>query len=291
MAIGATAVTVDEPAQVDGRCSTSADVLCADTFDGDFVAEQVRGDAAAARRAVDRRAAAPVAALPGRDPRESITCSAARDFESPPRAWEVLMVARRLARDAGAAAARRVPRLGLHRARARRARRPPIATPRSRGSSEFVGALQVPKRVAEMFGELGHELLMNAMYDAPVDASGRPKYAGDRKADVRLVGQRASDRPARDRRHEARPASPRSVRTARAPPRVRRPRARARRRRDGPVARRRRAGHDGVSQRVVGDVLRRRARPSHRGHRAVRARHEPARAPHAGQVAALLERT
>ena len=51
---------------------------------------------------------------------------------------------------------------------------------------EFITALQVPKRVAEMFGELGHELIMNAIYDAPADASGRPKYAGDRKADVRL---------------------------------------------------------------------------------------------------------
>lgn len=51
---------------------------------------------------------------------------------------------------------------------------------------EFVGALQLPKRVAEMFGELAHELLMNAMYDAPVDAQGNPKYAGDRKADIRL---------------------------------------------------------------------------------------------------------
>ena len=39
-----------------------------------------------------------------------------------------------------------------------------------------------------MFGELGHELLMNAIYDAPIDrASGRPTYAQDRKADVRLA--------------------------------------------------------------------------------------------------------
>ena len=52
---------------------------------------------------------------------------------------------------------------------------------------EFVGALQLPKRVAELFGELGHELLMNAMYDAPIDAQGQPKYAGDRKADIRLA--------------------------------------------------------------------------------------------------------
>src|SRR6202020_519187 len=40
---------------------------------------------------------------------------------------------------------------------------------------EFVLKLAVPRRVADMFAELGHELLMNAMYDAPVDERGKPK--------------------------------------------------------------------------------------------------------------------
>ena len=52
---------------------------------------------------------------------------------------------------------------------------------------DFVGALQVPRRIAEMFAELGHELIMNAMYDAPVDGHGRPRYAGDRKAEIVLA--------------------------------------------------------------------------------------------------------
>ena len=51
----------------------------------------------------------------------------------------------------------------------------------------FIAALQVPKRIAEMFGELAHELLMNALYDAPVDAHGRPRFAQDRKTDVALA--------------------------------------------------------------------------------------------------------
>jgi hypothetical protein len=49
-----------------------------------------------------------------------------------------------------------------------------------------ISALQAPKRIAEMFGELTHEMLMNAMYDAPADAAGTPKYALDRKADLTL---------------------------------------------------------------------------------------------------------
>jgi hypothetical protein len=44
-----------------------------------------------------------------------------------------------------------------------------------------------------MFAELGHELIMNAMYDAPVDRHGRPKYAADRKAAIELADH---ERPA-----------------------------------------------------------------------------------------------
>lgn len=46
--------------------------------------------------------------------------------------------------------------------------------------------LSLPGRVAARMGEAAHELLMNAMYDAPVDAHGRALHAHDRTADVRL---------------------------------------------------------------------------------------------------------
>jgi K+-sensing histidine kinase KdpD len=50
-----------------------------------------------------------------------------------------------------------------------------------------------------MFGELAHELLMNAMYDAPVNAAGEPRFAQDRKADVALApGEQAILRVATD---------------------------------------------------------------------------------------------
>jgi hypothetical protein len=113
-----------------------------------------------------------------------------RNFESPPQAWEVTMLARRLLGgptpplgayldwgfnaidiDVRATADREAAQLKIH---------------------EFVGALQVPRRIAEMFSELGDELIMNAMYDAPVDGDGRPKYAGDRRAQVVLA---AHERP------------------------------------------------------------------------------------------------
>jgi hypothetical protein len=189
MAAGTSAVTIEEPpalaAALDG-----ADVLCADSFDGDLVAEQIR--ARPGMRGVLwtaeplRRSLRYVVETQAID-----NVVGRRDFESAPRAWEITMLARRL---------QGVPT-------------PPLSAYLDwgfsaqdievRGSSDrdaatgkihdFVAALGVPRLVAEMFAELGEELLMNAMYDAPVDAAGRPKYAADRKASIDLP---AHERPA-----------------------------------------------------------------------------------------------
>ncbi len=191
----ATAVTVEEPGQATPLIA-EADVLCADTFDGEYVAEQVRSHprlrgvlwtAEPLKRSLKVLVETPRI--------EHVL--ARRDFESAPRAWETLMVARRLA---GAPAAPLAgfldwgfSSLDLH-----------VGKTADRDSAVaqvqlFVGALQVPKRVSEMFGELAHELIMNAMYDAPIDAHGRPKYAADRKAAIELVdGERPTVRIATD---------------------------------------------------------------------------------------------
>jgi hypothetical protein len=181
-ATGIETVTVDDPAAVMAALE-HAHLLCGDAFDGDLIAEQCRArpnlrgvlwTAEPMRRALKYMTEAPIDHVLAR-----------KDFESPPRAWETLMVA----------------------ARFRHAARPPFASLLDWGASSsgfrvrttedrdavveriqnFVAMLAVPKRVAEMFGELAHELIMNAMYDAPVDAAGHPKYAGDRKAQIELV--------------------------------------------------------------------------------------------------------
>jgi len=56
----------------------------------------------------------------------------------------------------------------------------------------FVERLGLPKRVGEMFAELGHELMMNALYDAPADGGGRARHAHDRKAAVHLAAPEAA---------------------------------------------------------------------------------------------------
>jgi len=210
MATGASAVTVEDPAGVPAQLD-GAQVLCADTFDGDLVVEQTRArpglrgvlwTAEPLRRSmrylvettsIDPRDATRGGvngpALPGQRGRESPLSInhvlGRRDFESPPSAWEITMLAHRL--QGGP-----VPPLEAYLDWGFTAQGIEVRTTADRDAAtlkiqNFVGALQVPRRVAEMFAELGHELIMNAMYDAPVDAGGHPKYAGDRKADIVLA--------------------------------------------------------------------------------------------------------
>ncbi|MBU1533669.1 hypothetical protein KKF84_00020 [Myxococcota bacterium] len=51
---------------------------------------------------------------------------------------------------------------------------------------EFCEALGAPPKVRDAFAELAHELMMNAVYDAPVDVEGNHLYAQDRKQEVSL---------------------------------------------------------------------------------------------------------
>jgi hypothetical protein len=183
VATGAEAVTIDDPAALPAVLD-GVNVLCADTFDGDLVAEQIRArpglrgvlwTAEPLRRSL--RYLVETAAIDhvlGR-----------RNFESPPRAWELGMLARRLQ---GVPA----PPLGAYLAWGFTALDIEVRATADREAAaakiqDFVGSLQVPRRIAEMFAELGDELIMNAMYGAPVDAYGRPKYAGDRKAEIALA--------------------------------------------------------------------------------------------------------
>ena len=106
------------------------------------------------------------------------------NFETTPRDWELLLAARRLTRPEphtfqgllswGFTGFQWKPR--------ETAERDAV----SAQVQAFIDKIGTPKRVGEMFYELCHELLMNAMYDAPVDEQGRPKYAHDRKNSIQL---------------------------------------------------------------------------------------------------------
>jgi hypothetical protein len=109
------------------------------------------------------------------------------NFESWPRDWELMMVLRRLARpDEGGAPFPAFMRWGFtgfqEKVAGSQARDEVVAK-----VGRFIARLGVPKRIGELFAELTHEMLMNALFDAPVDAAGNLKYALDRKADISLL--------------------------------------------------------------------------------------------------------
>jgi hypothetical protein len=180
---GLTAASVEEPSQL-GALLGDADLVCADVFDADYVAEQVR-----ARKRLHgifwtaeplKRSLRYLVESPRID-----HVLARKDFDSPPRSWEILMLARRFT-------ASELPTISAYLDWGFTSVELDVRSTADRDHAvaainDFVGRLQVPRRIVDMFGELGHELLMNAMYDAPVDAAGKPKYAADRKADLRLT--------------------------------------------------------------------------------------------------------
>jgi hypothetical protein len=194
MAAGARVTNLEDPAQVAAAVDT-ADVLCADTFDADLVAENVRAKrglrgilwtAEPLKRSLRHL-------IPGID-----HVLGRRDFESAPREWEVLMVARRLIAPCAP------PPLPAYLDWGYTGFEMPIGSTADRDAAvtrvtELVATLQQPKRVGDVFAELTHELLMNAIYDAPIDSHGRPKYALDRKSNIVLeVEERATLRAGTD---------------------------------------------------------------------------------------------
>ncbi len=121
-----------------------------------------------------------------------------RDFESAPRDWEILMVARRLLAPCAP------PQLPAYLDWGFTAFEQELAGTADRDPAvarvqALVGGLGMPKRVVEMFGELAHELIMNAMYNAPADSQGHARYASDRKAAIVLdAGERPTLRVGTD---------------------------------------------------------------------------------------------
>lgn len=107
-------------------------------------------------------------------------------FASMPRPWELALATRRIV-DASAGA----PRLSelfswgstVMKYRPRTSRDRDVVVAEMSVVAERAGATQ---RVAQRVGEVAHEMLMNAMYDAPVGEDGAQRYAHDRKGDIEL---------------------------------------------------------------------------------------------------------
>jgi hypothetical protein len=110
-------------------------------------------------------------------------------FSSMPRAWELLLAARRALGNRAPA-----PLANLLNAGAM-IEVTQVHTSEQRdnlvGRVSDLAEAMVGLRVAQRVGEVAHEMLMNAMYDAPVNQYGIATYAADRKQALLLTGDDA----------------------------------------------------------------------------------------------------
>ena len=179
---------VEDPAQLAETVSGIA-LLGADAFDGDLVVSLLK--AQPRLRAVLWTAEPIERALRFmvEEPRLSHLFGRP-SFEETPREWELLHVGRRLHRTESAP-------FGAFLSWGFAGFKDTVTDSAGRDAAvahtqRFVDKLGAPRRLGEMFAELAHELLMNALYGAPADADGRPRHAHDRKSPVTLPPDEAA---------------------------------------------------------------------------------------------------
>jgi hypothetical protein len=103
---------------------------------------------------------------------------------APPRNWEILSIARRLTscRPPPPSAPLAWGHVWHERTLATTEHRDAVVAEVERFTAQLTGSSLV-----QAVAELAHELAMNAMYDAPVDASGQPRYASRRTEKIELA--------------------------------------------------------------------------------------------------------
>jgi hypothetical protein len=181
---GLRVATADDPEQVAALLEPNS-ILCADAFDAELVLRHLRAQPGLRAWMWTAEPLDRLLKIAVEEPRLS-NLFGRPNFESTPRDWELLYAARRVLRPDDPppfSAMLNWGYVGFKEA---------VADTEGRERAvklvqRFIDQMGCPKRVGEMFGELAHELLMNAIYDAPVDrTSGHALFAHDRKANVKL---------------------------------------------------------------------------------------------------------
>jgi hypothetical protein len=175
--------TFEEPDNVDAGVLEAGNLVMADAFDADLIMKWLRGYPQL--KAV-LYSGEPVDRLLGKALEEPrlVALMGRPSFDVPPREDDLLHIARRtLGSDTAP--------FDAHLAWGASGFAFSLTDAKGRDHAvhetmAFAGKLGAPKRVGEMLGELAHELIMNALYDAPVDELGKPRFAHDRKAEIAL---------------------------------------------------------------------------------------------------------
>jgi hypothetical protein len=175
--------TFEEPDKVEASALEAANLVMADAFDADLIMKWLRGNP---KLKAVLYSGEPVDRLLGKALEEPrlVGLMGRPSFDVPPREDDMLHIARRtLTADSAP--------FDSHLAWGASGFAFSLTDAKGRDHAvqetmTFAGKLGAPKRVGEMLGELAHELIMNALYDAPVDEMGKPRYAHDRKAEIAL---------------------------------------------------------------------------------------------------------
>ncbi|MDB4968941.1 MAG: hypothetical protein JWN44_4630 [Myxococcales bacterium] len=181
--------TFEEPEKVEAAVLEAATLVMADAFDADLVMKWLRLHP---RLKAALYSGEPVDRLLGKALEEPrlVALIGRPSFDVPPREDDLLHIARRTVSTEAAPF-----EAHLSWGAAGFAYSLTDAKGRDHAVQEtmaFAGKLGAPKRVGEMLGELSHELIMNALYDAPVDEFGKPRFAHDRKAEIALGAEDAA---------------------------------------------------------------------------------------------------
>ncbi len=178
-------IAIEDPEQVAEHLSR-ADLLAADTFDAEAIVHAIKARPGLKTLLWTAEPIERTLRFAAEHPEMSNILGRA-NFDTPPRSWEMMMVLRRLARPEEDG-----PKFAwfLDWGFSGFQERVDTTAKRDRLLSkveEFALQVGARQKVAELFNGVTHELLMNAMFDAPVDANGNHKFAANRKADLRLT--------------------------------------------------------------------------------------------------------
>jgi hypothetical protein len=175
--------TFEEPDKVEPATLEGAALVMADAFDADLVMKWLRGYP---RLKAVLYSGEPVDRLLGKALEEPrlVALVGRPSFDVSPREDDLLHIARRII-------TREAAPFDAHLAWGAAGFAYSLTDSKGRDHAvhetmSFASKLGAPKRVGEMLGELAHELIMNALYDAPVDNFGQPCFAHDRKAEIAL---------------------------------------------------------------------------------------------------------
>jgi hypothetical protein len=175
--------TFEEPEKVDAQVLAQAQLAMADAFDADLMMRWLRERPGLKAVLYSGEPLDRLLAKALEEPR-LVALLGRGSFEVPPREDDIIHVARRCVSPEAAP-------FEAHLAWGAAEFEYALTDGRGRDQAvqdtiNFANRLGAPKRVGEMLAELAHELIMNALYDAPVDGEGSPRFAYDRKAEIAL---------------------------------------------------------------------------------------------------------